>query len=180
MDPKLSNLDPKLQDAYNRVMGNPSAGVGAPPPPQNPDPALPNPFAQNPVGSPTPPQNPYTPPAPAAPPPPPQPAYTPPPPPAPEPAPAPPLPPAPEPVAPPAPPAPVQNTPAGSIPGVNSTVAFNAADSGKNVGTTPVKKGGLHMMPVLIGVAIIFLLVAYTFVWIFLFKVQVPFLPSFS
>jgi hypothetical protein len=77
-------------------------------------------------------------------------------------------------------PIPAAPTPSGPIPGVNSTVAFNATDSHKNVGTTPVKKGGLHMMPVIVGIGIVFLLVAYTFVWVYLFKVDLPFLPSFS
>jgi hypothetical protein len=57
-------------------------------------------------------------------------------------------------------------------------MAFNAEDSHKNVGTTPVKKGGMHIMPVVVGLGIVVLLMAYTFVWIMLFNVQVPFLPQ--
>lgn len=127
MDPKLSNLDPKLQDAYHRVMGNTAPGATqelgqnpAPPPaaePQTPTTnADPSKSAQAPQSV--------------------------------------------------------------SIPGVNSTMAFNAEDSHKNVGTTAVKSGGFHAMPIVIGLGIIILLVAYTFVWIMLFNVRVPFLPQ--
>lgn len=216
MDPKLSSLDPKLQDAYNRVMGTtpaapgpqtqaPQASVTPPPAAQAPDPALP-PYPQAPAqadisssGFQTPspvdqaPQAPvYSAPIPvaeSAPPPPPiaenaysTPVTTPPPVPA-------------EPT--PAQSAPVQeytqpaqpqmapietsspaipSAPSGSIPGVNSTLSFNATDSQKNVGTTPRKKGGLHIMPVVIGLGIVVLLVAYTFAWIILFNVEIPFL----
>lgn len=173
MDPKLSQLDPKLQDAYHRVMGTtPGGNPPTPQPPQPPDPAV----------APTAPTAPdlATQPAPqqAVPPPPAEPAFTPPP-----------APPVQEVQSPPPPAAPdpiptslgvstPSNLPPGSIPGVNSTMAFNADDSHKNVGTTPIKKGGLHIMPVVIGLGIIAALVAYTFVWIILFNVQVPFLPQ--
>jgi len=161
MDPKLSNLDPKLQDAYNRVMGSTPNGNNPPVPGQSPAPA------QDPAAAPPPmPQAPIQPPAP-------------------EPTPPPvsaetqAMPPAPtEPPKAPDPMPTPTNNPSGSIPGVNTTMAFNAEDSHKNVGTTPVKKGGLHMMPLVIGLGILVLLVVYTFVWIILFNVQIPFLPQ--
>ena len=162
MDPKLSNLDPKLQDAYNRVMGG-TANVNNPPTPgQPPAPPAQDPTAAQPipqVPSPQPPAAPEPTPPPAS-------TETQ----APPPAPA-------ETVKTPAPPAP-NPLPAGSIPGVNATMAFNAEDSHKNVGTTPVKKRGLHLMPLMIGFGILALIVVYTFVWIILFNVQVPFLPQ--
>lgn len=143
MDPKLSNLDPKLQDAYNRVMSGPASapssgqsplsGVsGAVPPPPAPVPA-----------------------APATPPPPPQ---------SPNPSPV-------QPIAT-APPTPQASS-------FGSTIAFNANNAGKNQGTTTIKKGGLKIMPIILGLGIIVLLIAYTFVWIYVFKLKIPFLPKF-
>ncbi len=163
MDPKLSNLDPKLQDAYHRVMGTSHGGNNPPqttltPPPQDPAMAPPpastdltsQAFGQSPQAAP--------PPAPAQ-------VQEPPPPPTPV-----------------EPSRPIEsapsNLPPGSIPGVNSTLAFNSEDSHKNVGTTPTKKKGSHLMPVFVGLGIVALLVVYTFVWIILFNVQVPFLPQ--
>ena len=46
------------------------------------------------------------------------------------------------------------------------------------MGTTTVKKSGMRIMPLAIGFGIVFLLVAYTIVWIMLFNVQIPFLPA--
>lgn len=229
MDPKLSSLDPKLQDAYNRVMGSSPTG-NTPPTPQpstlnTPDPALAPPISSSPdpvaPQFPNPPSDPpptmidgtqnaappaFNSPDPASPPPfPTDPAISP----TPDPISPPPMvetapPPAPaiEPSPTPAPtmpevqsePTPVpdpaispstteqtvatSSMPSNAIPGVTTTVAFNASNSDKNVGTTPVKKGGLHLMPVIVGIGIVFLLTAYTFVWIILFNVQVPFLPQ--
>jgi hypothetical protein len=180
MDPKLSNLDPKLQDAYNRVM-NGTGGYSAPqqpnqsnqtPPPQQPQ-------QQSPSNSPVPP-------------------------------PANPAPGAtsisgfgantlpnnpnyanqnPTPVAP-TPPThnnaannlnesiPVGNS-APIMPNSSSTIAFNAENSSKNIGTTPVKKEGTHMLPFIVGIVILILLVAYAFIWIMIFNVDVPFVPKF-
>ena len=152
MDPKLSNLDPKLQEAYNRVMNGPAA----PPPGQNPVGSSPMP-AQAPQPNPQSqiqPQFQQPPPAPAA--------------------------PADFNTAVPQPPPTQQPYSPNTIPGINSTVAFNASDNQKNQGTTAVKRGRMHgLMPVLAGIAIVFLLIAYTFVWIILFNVQVPYLPQF-
>lgn len=135
MDPKLSNLDPKLQDAYGRVMNGPSSApsAGAVPPPPAPAQAAP-------VSTPVAPQTPN-----------------------------------PAPVAPTVaadPPSPQAST-------FGSTIAFNANNAGKNQGTTTVKKHGSKIMTIALGFGIIILLVAYTFVWIYVFKVQIPFLPQF-
>jgi hypothetical protein len=189
MDPKLSNLDPKLADAYNRVMNGPttttspqnppipSAPSSVLPPPQpvqmptqtysapQPPPIQPDPISTQPVL----PQQPVDSFQPTA-----QTAFTQP----------------PSEMAQSAPfqdtvssQAPVQTTSSqgyatNTIPGVNTTLAFNASNEGKNQGTTVVKKRGSHIMPVVVGMGIIMLLTVYTFVWIIVFNVQIPFLPQ--
>ena len=201
MDPKLSNLDPKLQDAYNRVMGgsnpNPAPNNSSQPstdqqsensasqvpPPADPAPGItpPSQFgdasSQNPSNtampptteSPSMPQSQSSPPMPDnntpsndfSPPTNPQPA------------------PSidygtgnqPE-------PSPAASQPSHSVSSQGSTVAFNATNSSKNIGTTPVKRGGLHILPIIVSLGILLLLVVYTFVWIIIFNVQVPYLPQ--
>ena len=137
MDPKLSNLDPKLQDAYNRVMGGPTptapAGGTVPPPTAPSQPVSPQPAAPQ-VPTPTP----VTPTVAAD------------------------------------PPAQPQASSFGG------TLAFNANNAGKNQGTTVgVKKGGSKIMSLVLALGVIILLIAYTFVWIYVFKLDVPFLPKF-
>ncbi|MBI4097957.1 MAG: hypothetical protein HY426_02855 [Candidatus Levybacteria bacterium] len=142
MDPKLSGLDPKLKEAYDRVMSGPApapgqtpaaggAPMGAVPPPPtqqvSPPPPAPTPsFGATPVQSVTPA----------------------------EPAPS---------VAP--------------NPSAGGTIAFNANNAGKNQGTTAIKHGGSKLMPVFMGLGIVVFLLAYTFVWVYVFKLQIPFLP---
>lgn len=186
MDPKLSNLDPRLQDAYKRVMNDPGANQQpqqgqpstdappkVPPPPADPAPGI-TPLSQFGGNNPNQSQN-QTPNQDPA-------AFAPP---MPDSAPVQPETPAP----PPAPPEvnlrnlpPEDSVPIDAssppMPSSSSTVAFNAANSSKNVGTTPVKKGGLHAVPILVGLGVIILLVVYTFVWILIFNVQIPFLPQ--
>lgn len=129
MDPKLSGLDPKLREAYERVMNGPTS-PGSPTPPTNPQ---------------TPAQQ--TPPAPQA---------------------------APTPASVNAPAAPA-STPAHPIsnPSFNSG-SFNTAAP---TGTTTVKKAGGKMSTILIILGLIVLLIAYTFVWVYLFDLKIPFLP---
>jgi len=179
MDPKLSNLDPKLQAAYNRVMG----GTNVNPTPQQPDQAsqTPQPTQQIPQQQ-SPSNIPVPPPA--------------------DPAPG--ITPASQfstntpannpsyvnqnPIPTPPPPPQPNNNPNESIkphnpppvmPSSSSTVAFNADNSSKNIGTTPIEKGGHHMLPFIVGIGILILLAAYTFIWIMIFNVDVPFLPKF-
>lgn len=224
MDPKLSNLDPKLQDAYNRVMtgaGNnqspqpqPGGSNQTPPPPQPIQPQQSSPDI--PPSVPPPPLDPapgitppsqfgvnQSPPVDLNPNPNPEPANTAMPPvaapdistqPPQEAIPSQPMMPEaanqPEPIQTP-PPAPPENnpnpviettvtptSPSPAMPSSSSTVAFNASNSSKNVGTTPVKKGGLRMLPLLIGLGVVVLLVVYTFVWVVIFNVEVPFIPA--
>jgi hypothetical protein len=191
MDPKLSNLDPKLADAYNRVMNAPTAAVS----PQNPPIASPYTPSTPPIQAPAPVQTPMQtfpaqpqtpnqdslsslPPLPTQ-----QPVET-----FQAPVQAPPVPPTPPQEAVTAPPlvqtpsqnpAPVQTFSSNAMPGASSTIAFNANDSGKNQGTTVIKKRGSHIMPVVVGMGIIMLLTVYTFVWVMVFNVQIPFLPQF-
>lgn len=146
MDPNLSQLDPKLKEAYDKVMNgsaaaptglNPVApGVSVPPPTAIP--ASQTNFNQTPTPS-----------------------------------------------------VPTQQTvaPSESItpsaapsvtPTLNGTIAFNANDAQKNQGTTTsVKKNGSKFKSIFLGIGILALLVGYTFVWIFVFKLNVPFLPKF-
>ncbi len=156
MDPKLSNLDPNLKAAYDKVMSGPAV-----------PPAGPNPVAPGVSVPPPPPVQQVSPPtiAPA-----PQPSFN-------------------------QTPAPAASTPqtvipsepviptaapsaAAPIPG--GTIAFNANDAQKNQGTTTtVKRGGSKFKSIFLGIGILALLVGYTFVWIFVFKLKVPFLPKF-
>lgn len=167
MDPKLSNLDPKLKEAYDRVMNGPAPSpVGT----NSPVPPAPNPVIQgtppsiNPVQAPSPVSNfshnisPIQPPgsfsnsqSPAAP------SFS-----------------GEVPNINQAPPTQAINP----TPAINSTIAFNASNAGKNQGTTPAKHGGSRsMMPILIGLGVIGLLAAYTFVWVIVFDLKLPFLP---
>ncbi len=61
---------------------------------------------------------------------------------------------------------------------IGSTIAFNANNAQKNQGTVSVKKSGSKIMTVFLGLGLIVLLVAYTFVWIYVFKLKIPFLPQ--
>lgn len=150
MDPNLpNNLDPKLKAAYDRVMGGPASAPSGQTPP-----------AGGSIATPPQPQT-IQPPqvSPALPPqnfnstPVPPPAQT------------------------------VDPTVAPVAPStdttIGSTIAFNANNAQKNQGTVAVKKSGSKIMTVLLGLGLIVLLVAYTFVWIYVFKLQIPFLPKF-
>jgi hypothetical protein len=185
MDPKLSNIDPKLAEAYNRVMNTSSA------PGSSQNPQIPSPYPTPPAPQTPPPQSqqPYqqVPPAPVEPQLPPQPIQNQ--------QPQAPFPVQPIPVTNTAPvqtfvagAAPVQTTPATSpvshnfssnnLPGVDSTVAFNAKDENKNQGTTsPVKKKS-RLIPLAVALGIVLMLTVYTFVWIMVFNVQIPFMPQ--
>jgi len=237
MDPKLSNLDPKLQDAYNRVMGGSVNNTTTPQQPnQTPPSSQEPPLQSSPTQTPPPPTTAQNQPyqtsqsqeqqtsatAPAYPPPPtdPDPGITPPsqftentnPNPYPNgyketppdilsqsaqapivssPAPDPEKQTLPDETPPPS--TPIDETPGPSasestistapaqaaMPSSSSTIAFNAENSSKNIGTTPVKKGGLNILPLVVGLGVILLLLAYTFVWILIFNVELPFLPAF-
>lgn len=144
MDPKLSGLDPKLKEAYDRVMNGPStppAPQGQPQAPVQPIQPQPQPQSQPAAQAPAKPVIPAAPLVNSA---------------------------FPQPQA-------TQSIP---IPEINSTVAFNANNSGINKNTTADKKSGGMGKVLAIGVVILILLVIYTFVWIFVLKLKVPFLPG--
>ena len=204
MDPqKLSQLDPKLRDAYQRVMGTPLPQVqpasprGEPvqaqtplmPTPPTPTPSIPDP---TPAPQPAPQPEPTPPPAggptptieePGAPPQPPE--YQPPVPepttpepppaiPAPEPAPT------PEPAIPQQPPLGTNNfvqmnSEVASAPTVAPPASPNFA-APATASTIAVKKKSM-MMPVMIGAAALVFLAIYTLFWTKLFSLKVPFLP---
>ena len=208
MDPKLSGLDPKLQDAYQRVMNGPTTPPGGgtnqpqtplqtqttpkqPVGPQTPnasqpqtivEPAgvsqtqhpLPIPEQQN---QPEPAQNPaplsqsfnqsndFHPPQPTAPPSPDLNSYS--------------------------PPYSGFNTSAPQQPqvpdptplvGASNNVAYNADNTQidqtntQTSTTTVTKKKGSSLLPLIVGLLIIFLLGAYTFVWIMIFDLKIPFI----
>ncbi len=137
MDPKLSNLDPKLQDAYNRVMSGPASVP---------------PSGQSPLGGASGNVPPAAPASPAS-------AQT-------------------------ASPTPFQPTIAAEVPlpqasSFGSTIAFNANNAGKNQGTVGIKRGGSKIKQLVLGLGIIAFLVAYSVVWIYVFKLNVPYLPQF-
>lgn len=140
MDPKLSGLDPKLREAYERVMNGPTGPGGSTPPTPSQQPGQEQPPAQvsNPV-APTPP------PPPAATPPPPSPALNP--------------------------------TPPPSVAPSSPSASFSSGSFQTAQGTTAVKKAGGKMSTILILLGLAVLLVAYTFVWVFLFDLKIPFLP---
>lgn len=126
MDPKLSGLDPKLREAYERVMNGPAS---PPVPNQVEQPSAPQSAPQTPSSPPN--------------------------------------------------PEPVQAAPPPPTP-VSSTISYNANSSSTNQGITAVKKGGgSKLSTVFILLGLIVLLVAYTFVWIYVFKLKIPFLPQF-
>ena len=169
MDPKLSQLDPKLRDAYNRVLNGQTAQNT-----QSPSPAQP---AQAPTGGTIQPQtsplvdhNPIQPQ--------PEPQMQ-----------------MPSPIqAPQQTPAPVQ---AGAIPqgpqvvvatqpqqagqtpppvqNLGGTVAFNANGA---TNTTVVKKGTGKIKHILLAIGVIIALLVYTYMWIWIFKIKLPFLPT--
>lgn len=146
MDPKLSNLDPKLKEAYDRVMGGPANAPAGPNPPGGAS-------GPTPVGAfpPSPTQQ-VSPPAPVL-----SPSFN---------------------DAPIQPVTPAEPTPSASPSGsVGSTIAFNANNAQKNQGTTTIKHEGSKLMPVIMGLGIVVFLLAYTFVWVFVFKLKIPFLP---
>ena len=168
MDPqKLSQLDPKLREAYQRVMGTPV------PQPRG-EPASPRLQRGEPVQAQTPPMP--TPPMP-------------------DPTPMPPPQPEPEPPSPTAgvptpiieePPAasrpPIQPTPEPAIPIPSPTQASNFVQMNSEVGAMPdqtialKKKNGI-MMPVLFGVMGLVFIVIYTLFWTKIFNFKIPFLP---
>lgn len=159
MDPKLSNLDPKLKEAYDRVMNGPAAqptqtvtqNSAIPPTPttQNPIPQnehIMTPNSQAPQATINQIQNPplnYNNPAVHA-----------------------------------TPPVDPTNPSFNPNPAINSTIAFNANNDAKNQGTSPVKKGHNAMLPIVIVVLISILVVVYAFVWAVIFDVQLPFIPA--
>lgn len=131
MDSKLSGLDPKLREAYERVMNGPSpapSGTSVPPA---------NPLTPPPVTPPITTQTPQPEAVPAA--------------------------------------APLSPPPPTPVPAASS-FAFNS-NYQTNQRTTTVKKAGGKVSSVLIILGLVVLLVAYTFVWIYLFKLKIPFLP---
>ena len=154
MDPqKLSQLDSKLRDAYQRVMGTPILQSQTPPPPAGgptppmPDPTpapppQPEPQPPAPTGGPTP----STEEPPAAP----QPA----------------IPPAPEPAMPILPPAQSSNF-----------VQMNSEVGAMPSQTIPLKKKNGIMMPILIGIAGLAFVAIYTLFWTKIFNFKLPFLP---
>lgn len=133
MDPKLSGLDPKLREAYERVMNGPTAPGGSTPPTPNQQPNQEQPQASaqasNPVS--------------------------------------------------PIPPPPAPSPTIASVPPIapSSSTSFNSGNFQTAQGTTAVKKAGGKMSTILILLGLVILLVAYTFVWVFLFDLKIPFLP---
>lgn len=166
MDPqKLSQLDPKLRDAYQRVMGTPiPAPVQVQTPPM-PTPPMPDP---NPVPPAPQPEPPMPPPAGG------------------------PTPPIQEPSSIPTPPEPAIPQPEPSIPQQPPVAANNYVQMNSQIPSTPIsanfsvpmpqaqtiaikKKSG--MMPLLIGASALVFLVVYTLFWTKLFNFKIPFLP---
>lgn len=166
MDPqKLSQLDPKLRDAYQRVMGTPIPEVQTqtpPPPPGQPSPMpdptpTPTPMPQpEPTPTPTPtiqepPVAPFEPPA---------------------------VPPTPvqEPAIP-------QQPPPSNFVQMNSEVASTPSQNFTNPGVAPqsqtiaLKKKNGMMMPVLFGIVGVVFIVVYTLFWTKIFNFKLPFLP---
>ena len=170
MDPqKLSQLDPKLRDAYQRVMGTPLPQVQpasqqdepihaqTPPPPAG----GPTPTIEEPGTPPQPPE--YQPPVPEPTTPEPPPAI-----------------PAPEPAIPQQPPLGTNNfvqmnSEVASAPTVAPPASPNFA-APATASTIAVKKKSM-MMPVMIGAAALVFLAIYTLFWTKLFSLKVPFLP---
>ena len=178
MDPqKLSQLDPKLRDAYQRVMGTPLPQVQpasprgepiqaqAPPPPAGgPTPPMPDP-TPTPTPSPEPPapiptphiQEPPTAPPPTIQPPTPEPSI-----------------PTPQPAIP-TPPA--RNNFVQMHSEVPSSSANFSAPMSMPQGQTLAIKHKNGMMPILIGLASVIFLAVYTLFWTKVFNFKVPFLP---
>lgn len=165
MDPKLSNLDPKLKEAYERVMGNSNTPPTPPPPP---------------VANPNPQATPVIPPPPPVEPPPPSPGV-------------------PEsssetvhigptepsamPPSPPPPPMPETQT-SGS-----ETVHIGPAETAVMPPPTPTEaikpypsqvlktERGSRISPIIIGLLVMVFLISYTFLWVRVFNLKIPFLP---
>lgn len=187
MDPqKLSQLDPKLREAYQRVMGTPIPAPQAqpiqaqtpPPPPPMPDPTpIPTPIPE-PTPTPTPPiEEPPTAPEPAIAPPASEPQSIPTPEPAiPEPQPA---IPQPQPLTP-EPAIPTPPAQANNFMQMNSEVAAapsqNFAAPALQAQTIALKKKN-GMMPVLFGIVGLVFIVVYTLFWTKIFNFKLPFLP---
>lgn len=128
MDPKLSNLDPKLKEAYDRVMGGPTP---PPPPTANPNP------------------DPVAPPPPVVPPPP--------------------------------------------MPGSSASETVHIGPVGPAVMPPPMPtpteavkpypnqvlhaEKGSKISPLIIGVLVFVFLISYTFLWVRVFNLKIPFLP---
>lgn len=165
MDPKLSGLDPKLKEAYDRVMNGPTASPAAqsttpPQPIVNSVPNFQNPMQNQPIATPNNPmpqppintvQNNPLPQAPIN--------YS-------------------NPAVHATPPADPMNPSFNPNPAINSTIAFNANNDTKNQGTSAVKKSHNATLPVIIVVLIAILMVVYAFVWTVVFNVQLPFIPA--
>jgi hypothetical protein len=122
MDSKdLSRLDPKLREAYERVMGTPTS--------RQPQTQTPLPTPEPPPVQANEPQQVHN--------------------------------------------APSEQVPAPAPHASSSVIAFNAQTYNKK--SAGVKSGSLT--PVIIGVGIVILLLAYTFVWVKIFNLSIPFLP---
>lgn len=167
MDPKqqLNQLDPKLQEAYNRVMGTasnagtPASNAASPTPPAAP--AQNNPQPQPPSFQPV----------------------------APTPPPTQPVTPIPQPQTIPTPPAPIQPTPSTPPPQTPDTVAATISIGGQGLTATggpsgfvasaqaaPGKKHGVSPVILLFGALVFFLV--YTLVWVKVFNLSVPFITQ--
>lgn len=166
MDPqKVSQLDPKLRDAYQRVMGTvipePQAPVQeqTPPPPPAPIPEpTPNPVpVPQPIPQPEPIPTPVIEPVPAV------------------------QEPPPAPIVPPVQTLQPQNS---NFVQMNSEVASAVPTAGSLNFATPtqaqaivVKKKGGILMPLLIGIAVLVFIAIYTLFWTKIFNFKLPFLP---
>lgn len=176
MDPqKLSQLDPKLREAYQRVMGTPTQAQNPIPTPPIPDPTpVPTPIPQ-PTPTPTPPMeeptSPIQPPPPPTMPEPPQPAIQPEPVSEPQPA-----IPQPEPAIPPTPPAQANNFVEMNS-GVAAAPAQNFSMPAPQAQTVALKKKSGIMMPILFGIVGLVFIVIYIFFWTKIFNFKLPFLP---
>lgn len=83
-------------------------------------------------------------------------------------------PPAPRPIMATAQPQSIQTLP--PVQNIGGSIAYNAA--GTTTTQTVVKKGKPNIMHFLLGLGAVVFLIAYTFMWIFIFKIKLPFLPA--
>lgn len=135
MDPKLSGLDPKLREAYERVMNGPSSPQPAPTQTEQQPSSAQQSSPQSTIQTQTPPPTPN--------------------------------------------PTPIQTAGPPQAP-TSSTISYNATSTNSNQGISAVKRGGgSKFSTVFILLGLIVLLVVYTFVWVYVFKLKVPFLPQF-